>query len=112
MLQLIAQYLPNIVDLTIRLGSPISAEVLLDEIPKNTSISHLLLLEFGFAYSNSPASAPSAEFSPFVVDRWDRLCERLKELCPSLTNIKHTRRRTFICGTAALRSRLRRRDYL
>ncbi|KIO27322.1 hypothetical protein M407DRAFT_23497 [Tulasnella calospora MUT 4182] len=113
MLQLIAQYLPNIVDLAVRLGSMISAEILLDEIPKITSISHLALLEFGFEYPNSPAFAPSTEFSRFAVDgNWNRLSERLKELCPSLTDIEYTPLIMFICGNAALNYRFSRRDYL
>ncbi|KAG8935283.1 hypothetical protein FRC01_003033 [Tulasnella sp. 417] len=110
MLQLITQHLPNIVHFTANLPYGVSNEVLLDEIPKLTSLSHLMLLDF------NPDGMPrmSLDTSVECKDRWHHLCEKLIKLCPSLTDIQYTPRvvRYARCGTVTTSEYLRQREYL
>ncbi|KAG8913997.1 hypothetical protein FRC01_004270 [Tulasnella sp. 417] len=108
MLQLITQHLPNIVHFTASLPDGVPAEVFLDEIPKLTSLSHLMLLKF------DPDDMPWMALDESVdgEDRWSHLCEKLVELCPSLTDIQYTPCVTYRCGVAAYSAYLKRREYL
>ncbi|KIO23140.1 hypothetical protein M407DRAFT_113216 [Tulasnella calospora MUT 4182] len=114
MLQLIRQYLPKIVDLAIIPRYTVSGEVLLDEIPKFSSIIHLTLSEAWLELPDSITGGPNADPGAFDdgSDWWERFSERLKELCPSLTDFEYTPLRLPMCGNAAFLERLKRRDYL
>ncbi|KAG8935282.1 hypothetical protein FRC01_003032 [Tulasnella sp. 417] len=111
-LRLITQYLPKIVDLAIVPRAPVSAEVLLDEIPKLPSINHLMLSEAWVGFLESLTDEPTDDPGDREDNDWERFSERLKGLCPSLTDVRYTPLWLPVCGRTAFLERLKRRDYL
>ncbi|KAG9044399.1 hypothetical protein FS837_008224 [Tulasnella sp. UAMH 9824] len=108
MLQLITRYLPDIVNLTIVPRFTVSAEIVLDEIPKLSSIRQLMLSECWAMLAGGTNADPDV----FEGNDWEQFSERLKELCPLLIDAEYTPFRLPMCGHAANLERMKRRDYL
>ncbi|KAG8945480.1 hypothetical protein FRC04_000765 [Tulasnella sp. 424] len=97
-LQAVARELPFIEELTISVGGKISSRMLLLEIPDFTCIRILTLLDASLI--SDPASISSDDALPAAIlsldhdsdssARWADLEARLKETCPTLTNVYRT----------------------
>ncbi|KAG8945883.1 hypothetical protein FRC04_012243 [Tulasnella sp. 424] len=68
---------------------------LLEEIPKLSMITSLRILNSWF--TNSSAGPPRAGSDHLDINTWKKLSEKLKKLCPSLSDVRYTPP-TFSCG--------------
>ncbi|KIO18913.1 hypothetical protein M407DRAFT_31421 [Tulasnella calospora MUT 4182] len=84
------RYLPRIVDLKIVTEGSLSAQLLLEEIPKFSSIGSLMLFTASLQFPDAPIWPPCRRFSIKKIQTFEGFSAKLKKKCPSLNEVTYT----------------------